>query len=64
VEIYDLSGKRVFTSDWYPGDTMEWHAVDDKGRKLANGAYLYLVKAKGPNGEEIVSKVGTIFVLY
>jgi hypothetical protein len=64
VAVYDLSGRRVFTSDWYPGDIVEWHTVDDKGRRLANGAYLYLVKAKGANGEEVVSRVGTIFLSY
>jgi subtilisin family serine protease len=64
VKIYDLSGKRVFTSDWYPGDTVEWHIVNDQGRRLANGAYLYRVRAKGANGEEVVSKVGIIFVSY
>jgi hypothetical protein len=46
VEVYDLSGKRVFSSGWQSGSTLEWNLLNDEGEILANGVYLYVARTK------------------
>ena len=45
VEIYDLSGHKVFTQD-INAKELEWHTMNDVGELLANGVYLYQVWVK------------------
>jgi hypothetical protein len=42
VDIYDLSGQRVFTQE-IAAKELAWHTVNDAGELLANGVYLYQV---------------------
>ena len=61
--IYTLSGRLVFSSNWQPGDTLEWNLRDNNGRLVANGVYLYVIQIQGINGEKKKSKVQPLFIL-
>lgn len=65
MEIYDLSGTKVFDGGWEAGSTFEWQPQNQKGEVVANGVYLYLaiIKGKGYNGEPIRSEVRKLVVL-
>jgi len=63
VEIYDLSGRRVFDSGEVPSSTLVWNLVNNNGRIVANGVYLYLITVKGFNDKTIRSKVKKLIVL-
>jgi len=63
IDIYDLSGKRVFTSGWRGGNTVEWQLRNDEGELLANGIYLYIVQVKTTDNEERRSSVRKLAVL-
>ena len=45
VDIYALSGRRVFTQT-IAAKELAWHTVNDAGEVLANGVYLYQVWVK------------------
>ena len=45
VDIYDLSGQRVFTQE-IAAKELAWHTVNEAGELLANGVYLYQVWVK------------------
>ena len=45
VDIYDLSGQRVFTQE-IAAKELAWHTVNQAGELLANGVYLYQVWVK------------------
>ena len=45
VDIYDLSGHKVFTQD-INAKELEWHTDNEAGELLANGVYLYQVWVK------------------
>jgi murein DD-endopeptidase MepM/ murein hydrolase activator NlpD len=62
VEIYDLSGRQVFESG-YVGNGFQWNLQTHKGRIVANGIYLYVVKIRGFNGETFTSKIKKLVIL-
>lgn len=62
VEIFNLAGVKVFEQE-ASGDTLEFHSVDNEGRPLANGVYLYIVTIRGLDGEMIRSKVRKLIIL-
>ena len=45
IDIYDLSGHKVFTQD-INAKELEWHTDNEAGELLANGVYLYQVWVK------------------
>jgi len=61
VEIYDLSGRRI-----YKGETMrqalDWHRTTDKGERLTKGTYLYVTKAFNQNNLVKTSGIGKMFI--
>jgi hypothetical protein len=49
ITVYSLMGEKVFTLEDEADDTffsILWHGKDQGGRKIANGAYFYHVKAE------------------
>ncbi|MCR4405219.1 MAG: PKD domain-containing protein [Candidatus Acetothermia bacterium] len=62
VEIFDLSGRTVFTSGWV-GNAFEWHLLNTRGQIVANGVYLYLVTVRGLDGALLHSGVRKLVVL-
>lgn len=62
VEIFDLSGRRVFESG-FVGNGFRWNLQNNKGRLLANGVYTYIITIRNFNGEVFTSKVKKIVIL-
>jgi len=62
VEIFNLAGVRVFEQE-ASSNTLEFNAMDNEGRPLANGVYLYVVTAKGFDGQTIRSGVRKLVIL-
>jgi hypothetical protein len=62
LEVFNLVGARVLEQE-ASGDTLKLYALDDKGRPLANGVYLYVVTVRGFNGEAIRSGVRKLVIL-
>lgn len=63
VEVYDLAGRRVWDSGFRPGQSLRWHVLSERGELVANGVYLYIVRARGFNEEIVSSKVRKLVVL-
>lgn len=61
VEIYDLSGRLVYTSE-APGGALVWHTDDLSGLPLANGVYLYKAYVK-VGGQWIATQVQKVVIL-
>jgi len=57
VELFDLSGRKVFDSGEVQGNTFIWNLQNNAGRWLANGVYLYVVRVRGFNGKIYTSEV-------
>lgn len=62
LEVFDLSGQRVFSSGPVPGATYKWYLERDDGRPVANGVYLYSIIVRTAEGKEIRSSVGKLSV--
>lgn len=62
IEIYDLRGRKVFTSGWVHNG-FAWNLLDDKSEPVANGVYFYFVTARGFNGETVRSGLKKFVVL-
>ena len=56
LDIYTLGGRRIKSFDssiMGPGyHTLDWNGLDAYGRTIANGVYLYRIKAKGDGTSE------------
>ncbi len=62
LEVFDLSGRRVFSSGPVPGATYKWYLQRDDGRPVANGVYLYVFFAQTESGSAVRSSVGKLAV--
>lgn len=62
LEVFDLSGRRVFSSGPVPGATYKWYLQRDDGRPVANGVYLYIFFTHTADGKELRSSVGKLAV--
>jgi hypothetical protein len=62
VEVFNLEGMKV-SEEEASGNTLRFYAVDNKGRPLANGVYLYVVRVRGFDGREYVSEVRKLVIL-
>jgi len=60
VEIYDLSGRRVWEGEAL-GNELLWHTQDLSGLPLANGVYLYRVVVEARGRQEVVQ--GKVVIL-
>lgn len=63
VRAFDLSGREVFTSGWVLGASLEWNLLDRRGKAVANGVYLYLIRVRGVDGKVMASGVRKVLVL-
>lgn len=63
VEIFSLAGRLVYASDFTDGNVLRWNGLSNTGQPLANGVYLYVLTAKGRNGDVMRAKVQKLVIL-
>lgn len=62
LEVFDMAGRRLLTEE-AEGNRLRFAAVDEAGRRWANGVYLYLVTVYGEQGQVRRSAVRKLMVL-
>ena len=60
VTVYDLSGHRVWRADEEHALRIVWDGRDDRGVRLANGAYIYVIAAS--KDDQAFGGKGTVFI--
>lgn len=63
ARVYNLAGRMVFDSGWYPGPAIEWNLQTTDGRVVANGVYVYWIEVRGATGEIRRSKIDKLVIL-
>lgn len=63
VEVFGLSGERVFDSDFVSARALNWNGLSSDGVRVANGVYLYLVTVRGADGSVLRGEVKKLVVL-
>jgi len=63
VEVFDLSGRKVYESGLVAGTQLRWNLLNDRGQQVANGVYLYVVTVRGATGEVVRTDVRKLVVL-
>ncbi len=63
VQVYSLTGKEVFDSQWREGHTFQWNLLDNRGASVPNGVYFYSVTVEGPEGKTERSELNRVLVL-
>ena len=62
VDIFDISGRIIFTINQSNSDNLTWDLKDSTGKKVQPGVYLYRISVKTTNSE-LTSKANKIIVL-
>jgi hypothetical protein len=63
VTIYDLSGKKVWDSGMVAGDSVDWDRNNERGERMAYGAYLYVAQGWEAGGELSFKKNGKLALM-
>jgi len=63
VQVFNLTGVKVFDSGFVHGNQLDWHLQSDEGFIVANGVYLYVVTVRGWDGSIIRSEVRKLIIL-
>ncbi len=63
VQVFNLAGKAIFTSTWQRGSELEWRALTNDGRSVANGVYLYVISARSGDGSLVRSRIQKLVIL-
>ena len=63
VNVFSLAGTHVVNSNWQTGRHLRWTLQNNRGQRVANGVYLYVVSVRGNNGEVIRSEVKKLVIL-
>jgi hypothetical protein len=63
LQIYDLSGRKVFDSGRVSGHALTWKAQNAVGEPVANGIYVYVVTARTLDGRILKSEVKKLAIL-
>jgi len=62
VEIFDLSGRKVWSFSQSSADNISWNLVTNDGKKVKTGVYLYRVNIKTANSD-IFSKTNKMLIV-
>lgn len=62
INIFSLSGQLIFHTDWVDND-FEWNLLNDRGQRLANGVYLYVITYRKDDETIIKREVKKLVVL-
>lgn len=60
IEVYDLSGHLVWTSELTDVLKVPWNGINKDGKTLANGPYIYVAMAT--DGTNTFTAKGTVFI--
>ena len=63
VEVYTLAGQIAYRSPWTTGNRALWELASVRGTLPANGVYLYVLTARGINGELVRSLIGKFILM-
>jgi hypothetical protein len=63
VTIYDLSGKKVWDSGMVSGSSVDWDRNNERGERMAYGAYLYVAQGWEAGGELSFKKNGKLALM-
>jgi len=63
VQIFDLSGRRLWDSGIVSGQAVDWNRTNEWGERLAYGAYLYQAQGWNAQGGVIFQKSGKLALL-
>lgn len=61
VEVYTLEGKMTYRSNWARGNHVQWKLSSN--RTIANGTYLYVIRAKSWNGRVTQSEIKKLAIV-
>ena len=62
VAVLSLAGVKLFESEKILGNSFTWDGVDQRGQVLANGVYLYEIKAESSDGRAARSQLQRLVV--
>lgn len=62
VEIFDISGRKIWSINQSTADNIEWNLTTYEGRKVQTGVYLYRVTIEA-NGSQVFSKINKMLVI-
>jgi len=63
LQVFDLQGGVVFDSTMTSGRQLRWQGLDNSGRPLANGVYLYVVTTEDIHGQTERSEIRKLSIL-
>jgi hypothetical protein len=63
VTIYDLSGKKVWDSGMVSGSSVDWDRNNERGERMAYGAYLYVAQGWEAGGGLSFKKNGKLALM-
>jgi hypothetical protein len=47
LEVFNLAGWRLYDSQYRLQTALDWPLIDERGERVADGVYLYVVSLKG-----------------
>ncbi len=62
VQVFDLAGGKLFDRE-VAGNSLMFQSLTQDGKPMANGVYLYVVTAKGFQGDVVRSDVNKLVIL-
>ncbi len=62
VEIFDISGRKIWSINQSTADLIEWDLTSYEGRKVNAGVYLYRVTIEA-KGSQVFSKINKMLVI-
>ncbi len=63
LQVFDLHGSVIFDSTMTSGRQLRWQGLDNSGRPLANGVYLYMVTTEDVFGQTERSEIRKLSIL-
>jgi len=62
VEIFDLSGRKIWSFSQSNADTISWNLISNDGQKVKSGIYLYRVSIR-TSDSDITSKTNKMLIV-
>jgi hypothetical protein len=62
VELFDLTGNKIFDSGFVEGHCLDWFAHDQQGQPVDSSLFSYTLTVKAKNGAEKLSSQGNVII--